>query len=224
MKHPDFAKRFRKAVQVAGVEDSQQALGKLIGVSGVTIWSYRNGEKLPRMATAAKIAGALGINVNWLLTGAGPMMATNNNYQSHGNVIPQGEQKHEMPLLSWISAGKWCENPESFTPEDAEEWLPRPKNSGPRSFALRIEGDSMTSPHPGQRSYPHGAIIYVDPDVPVRNGSKVVAKTGDSYTFKVYSEDAGRKYLRPLNPQYPIIDITDDVHICGVVTAMLLQE
>lgn len=74
MTNEDFAKRFRLAVEHAGVEDTQAALGKLLGVSGVTVWSYRNGSKLPRMKKAAEIAKALGVNVNWLMTGQGDMV------------------------------------------------------------------------------------------------------------------------------------------------------
>ena len=31
------------------------------------------------------------------------------------------------------------------------------------SFMLRVEGDSMTSPYPGEQSFPAGTIIVVDP-------------------------------------------------------------
>lgn len=71
MKHPKFAERFNQAVALAGVESTQKALGKLLGVSEVMIWSYRNGEKLPRMAMALKIADEFGVSVDWLLQGNG---------------------------------------------------------------------------------------------------------------------------------------------------------
>ena len=74
MKDEGFAKRFKEAVHYAGVEDTQEALGKLLGVSPVTIWSYRNGDKLPRMKRASEIAIRLGVNVNWLMTGEGDML------------------------------------------------------------------------------------------------------------------------------------------------------
>ena len=71
MKHPNFAKRFNQAVSLAGVASTQKALSKLLGVSEVMIWSYRNGEKLPRMAMALKIADEFGVSVDWLLQGNG---------------------------------------------------------------------------------------------------------------------------------------------------------
>jgi transcriptional regulator with XRE-family HTH domain len=71
MKHPKFAKRFNEAVTLAGVESTQKALSKLLGVSEVMIWSYRNGEKLPRMAMALKMADEFGVSIDWLLQGRG---------------------------------------------------------------------------------------------------------------------------------------------------------
>lgn len=77
MKYPDFAARFKAAVEhgvaTKDVVDTQDALAKLFEVSGVMVWSYRNGEKMPRMGTAVRIANALGVNVNWLLAGDGDM-------------------------------------------------------------------------------------------------------------------------------------------------------
>lgn len=71
MKHPEFAERFTEAVALSGVESTQKALGKLLGVSEVMIWSYRNGEKLPRMAMALKMAEVFGVSIDWLLQGRG---------------------------------------------------------------------------------------------------------------------------------------------------------
>ena len=84
----------------------------------------------------------------------------------------------------------------------------------------------MTSPYPGQRTYPAGIIIYVDPDANVENGSRVVAKLleTDEVTFKVYSEDAGMRFLKPLNPQYPTIRLHDGFAIIGVVVGSYYPE
>ncbi|MFT5117443.1 MAG: transcriptional regulator with XRE-family HTH domain [Kiritimatiellia bacterium] len=71
MKHPKFAARFTQAVALSGVESTQKALGKLLGVSEVMIWSYRNGEKLPRMAMALNMAEEFGVSIDWLLQGTG---------------------------------------------------------------------------------------------------------------------------------------------------------
>jgi len=130
----------------------------------------------------------------------------------------------QIPLISWVQAGEMCESPDIYPPGDAEDWLPGPRTAGPHTFALRVVNDSMQSNFPGQRSYPEGTIIYVDPDKALTNGCRVVAKANGEYTFKSYVEDAGRKYLKPINTTYDKIDVTEDTHICGVVIGSFLPE
>jgi transcriptional regulator with XRE-family HTH domain len=66
-----FGERFREACADSGLKDTQDDLAKVFDVSGVMIWSYRNGEKIPRMARAIHIAKVLDVSVEWLLTGRG---------------------------------------------------------------------------------------------------------------------------------------------------------
>lgn len=131
-----------------------------------------------------------------------------------------------VPLVSWVQAGAFCEAIDLFQPGDAEEWMYCPANHGPNTFALRVQGDSMVSPYPTEKSYPAGTIIFVDPDRAVTNGAKVVARVPETneVTFKKYSEDAGRVYLVPLNPTYRTIEITKEMHICGVVIGSFTEE
>ncbi|WP_444897753.1 LexA family protein [Microbulbifer sp. SSSA005] len=224
MKHPDFAKRFKQAVAHAGVEDTQEALARLFHVSTVTIWSYRNGEKLPRMSTATRIAETLGVSVDWLLIGAGNGPDEQSN--SGGSNVTQGPRiQGRIPLISWVQAGAFCEAVDLLEPGDAEAWLPCPAAHSDRAYALRVSGDSMTSPYPGQRSYPEGTIIFVDPEKPLTNGCRVIAKLNDEVTFKTYAEDMGRTFLRPINPSYPSMDITDkDVSFCGVILGSYIPD
>jgi len=130
----------------------------------------------------------------------------------------------KVPLISWVSAGKLCEAIDNYTPGDAEEWLPCPIKCGHNTFALRVEGDSMTSMIAGAKTYPSGCIIYVDPDVQVRNGSRVVARIDGHVTFKIYREDAGERWLMPINTQYEKIQLSAGVTICGVVIAKYEPE
>jgi SOS-response transcriptional repressor LexA len=133
------------------------------------------------------------------------------------NVSASPEMRGDVPVISDVQAGAWHEAIDLFEPGYAEDYLPCPSPHGPRTFALRVEGDSMTAPY--GKSYPAGCIIYVDPDQigGIANGDRVVAKiNGDNgVTFKVFIEDAGKKFLKPLNPQYP--SITESFRILGKV-------
>lgn len=142
------------------------------------------------------------------------------------NAKPVRPLGYTIPLISWVSAGLFCEAIDLFQPGVAEDWLPCSKKYGPHAYALRVDGDSMVSPYPGMRSYPPGYIIFVDPDRPVENGSRVIAKIHDSNeaTFKVYAEDGGKRWLKPLNPQYPTIELVDGMILCGVVVGGTWEE
>lgn len=208
-----IAERIKKARLEIGM--TQPELAKAAGVSKGTISLWENGINEPNGKNLHSLSDALNKTPDYIL------------YGIRGNIdnATSVNVTRKIPLISWIAAGAWCESPDTFAPGDAEEWLPLPHNAGVRSFALRVDGDSMTPKHPGGRSYPHGTIIYVDPDKMVTNGCRVVARAPNgTYTFKTYFEDAGRMYLKAINTDYAPIDITDNVHICGVVIGSYLPE
>jgi len=73
MKHQYFAERFRLACRLANAPPTMEALGRYLHVGTTMAWNYFNGEKLPSMEKAVEIALKLGVCVEWLLTGRGPM-------------------------------------------------------------------------------------------------------------------------------------------------------
>lgn len=76
----------------------------------------------------------------------------------------------------------------------------------------------MTSTQ-GKKSFHDGDIIIVDPEQTAKHGSFVVAvlPRAKEATFKQYDVDGGVKYLKPINPQYPLVEINEKTVICGVV-------
>ena len=71
MNHPEFAKRFKQIITREGINDSPKHLSKLLGLSEVMIWNYKNGKKIPRMAKAIEISNLFNTTVEWLLQGTG---------------------------------------------------------------------------------------------------------------------------------------------------------
>ncbi|QKV66491.1 helix-turn-helix domain-containing protein [Pseudomonas sp. 43A] len=128
---------------------------------------------------------------------------------------PSREPK-EYPLVSWVIAGDWAESCDNFHPGDADEWIASTENAGENGFWLNVRGDSMTCN--GNPSFPEGSRILVQPEADVISGKYYVVKleSGES-TFKQYIEDAGMKYLRPLNPNYRTIQIEGDCKFIGRV-------
>lgn len=130
----------------------------------------------------------------------------------------------KVPLISWVQAGDWAEAIDNFAPGDAERYLPCPKKHSASTYALKVQGDSMTAPH--GRSYPEGCIIFVDPELrgSVSLGDRVVAKLNghDAVTFKQLAADGNKQYLKPLNPQHS--PIFDEFRILGKVIGMWVDE
>ncbi|SBW79884.1 repressor [Pseudomonas veronii 1YdBTEX2] len=122
----------------------------------------------------------------------------------------------EYPLISWVIAGEWAESCDNFEPGDAETWLASTENAGENGFWLDVRGDSMTCA--GNPSFPEGSRILVMPEADLISGKYYVVKleNGES-TFKQYMEDAGLRYLRPLNPSYRTIQIDGDCKVIGRV-------
>lgn len=135
------------------------------------------------------------------------------------NTEPAPLYSGAVPLISWVKAGDWCEASDPYPIHEAEQWLPVPSRCGPRTFALRVRGESMHNPH-GKPSYEDGDIIFVDPDLEAKHRDRVIIRTdGKEATFKQLIIEGERRVLKALNPAWPggIIELHDDATICGVV-------
>lgn len=187
----------------------QDALGKMVGVSNVAISQWERSETEPKGDNLLALAKALNCSPNYL----------HNGDSSHANVAYHGKNKPKgsYPLISWVSAGQWMEAVEPYHRRAIDNWYETTVECSEDSFWLDVQGDSMTSPV--GLSIPEGMVILVDPEVEPRSGKLVVAKLDgvNEATFKKYVVDSGRKYLKPLNPQYQMMEIDGQCKIIGVV-------
>ena len=201
-----FSTRLIALREAIGVNQSE--LARRVGVTPQAVQKWENG---PRGKRLEKLASELRSTVGYLVSGEG---------DGTPNVEPGPEQKGYVPLISWVQAGSWCEVEDIYAVGDAEDWLPCPTSHGPRTYVLRVRGESMNNPH-SRKTFREGDLIYCDPDRQAENGSMVVVKLDDEQqaTFKQLIIEGDQKFLKPLNPNWPepIIKINGNATICGVV-------
>lgn len=132
---------------------------------------------------------------------------------------------HFVPLITWNEIQTWQRLADTNEPKTYTQWLPVSNVHSKKAFALQVNGDSMEAP--SGTSFPNGALIVVDPDKTPTNKSYVVVnlneKENNSTTFKQLIIDGNRRYLKPLNPRYPILELSDNAVIIGIIKQMVLE-
>lgn len=209
-----LAKRVKFGRKKRGL--SQDQLAEASGMGQGDISKIETGRIL-RTTGVVALARALSCDPHWLESGEGSPL-----WGGDENTTSAPDTRGKVPLVSWVTAGNMGDVHDQYQPGEADEWIEvyetKPSTN---TFALRVTGDSMTNPMPGDISFPDGTIIIVDPNRSVDPGNFVVAKdvTTQKATFKRLAYDGGRWFLKPLNPAYPMVEIDDPaVRVIGKVT------
>ncbi|EPG0369711.1 TPA: helix-turn-helix domain-containing protein [Photobacterium damselae] len=216
--------RFKQARLHSGI--SQQELAEQAHTSQVMISKIELGKTVqPRRMEV--FAHLLNVPEEWLRFGLNPpewISSDNSNpvtKEDDCNCVCVTQAK-EVPIVSWVRAGEFCNSETQVSFDDFEMILCPEPSASERTFALRVVGDSMTNPY--GRSYPEGTIIFVDPLKMAQPGSRVIARTHKGYTFKeLVMNEFGEQYLKPLNPSHQPL-LGDDIEVCGVVIGSYFRE
>jgi SOS-response transcriptional repressor LexA len=202
---------------------SQEAFGQQIGVSKGAVSQWEGGDiknlRPPNLFAIQRISG---FSAEWIATGAGPKLLKKS---ADAPPLPAGSPAAYLPLVSWVQAGQWKEVVDNYRPGEGEKFILTTRKVSPRAYALRVVGDSMENPN-GRPTYPQGSIIIVDPERAAVHGSPVIVRLEDSKeaTFKQLVIEGDVRYLKPLNPRYPIIRIEGQATLCGVVIQTVIDE
>ncbi|XEI34702.1 helix-turn-helix domain-containing protein [Aeromonas veronii] len=202
---------------------SQLELANRIGITRVSVGKWESGLNQPKGRYLNDLAAALGVTVDWLLTGkeesaTGVMESSFPGYRNvEPATIPQGGR---VPILSYVQAGNWreiCEQASGF--DGNVEYVTASVDIGPCGFGLWLRGNSMAP------QFNEGDLVIVDPDEQPRPGDFVVAKNGSNEaTFKKYRprgiDEHGQEVfeLVPLNDDYPpMYSDRQQIEIIGVM-------
>jgi len=212
--------RIAKAIRVSGKKKGEIAAACGVANSAVTQWISGESKSL-RPENLYALAKITGFNPEWIAIGEGPETAT----PAMDNVAPvlQPDMQFRYPVISWVAAGAWAEAVEPFPPGFSDRYEVSDYAAKGQAFWLEVKGDSMTSPV--GLSIPEGMMILVDTDADASSGKLVVAKLSDSNeaTFKKLVIDSGRRFLKPLNPAYPLQVCAEGCRIVGVVVQATIK-
>lgn len=169
-----------------------------------------------------KIADALGVNYRWLSAGAGDMLPGVEEdpalYESNIAPTAQPIRYYRYPVISEVQAGWFAECVVPYPPGLEERHETTDYQAKGQAFWLEVTGDSMTAPAGVRPTIPEGTLVLVDTGIEPVPGKLVVAQLDDSNeaTFKKLVVDGGQKYLKALNPAYPLIHCNGNCRIIGV--------
>lgn len=219
----EFKDRLKAARRHANL--NQAELAQRAGITQTSISDLERG-KSKATAHVAKIASVCGVDALWLSDGKGEMVrrvTAQGDEPANVAMAAQPNMMFRYPVISWVAAGAWAEAVEPYPPGFSDRYEMSEYDSKGPAFWLEVKGDSMTSPV-GQ-SVPEGSLILVDTEADAYSGKLVIAKlsNSDKATFKKLVDDGGRRFLKPLNPAYPMETCEDDCRIIGVVVRALMK-
>ncbi|EMZ5056420.1 LexA family protein [Proteus mirabilis] len=213
-----FASRLAQAAKNAGYSEHGKAteIAEKLGLTPKAVSKWFNAESIPRQDAMNKLAELLRVEVVWLQHGKTAGFDSNVSEPRPYRPAPK------YPVISFVQAGNWTEACEPYTLSEIDEWYESEVAVHGSAFWLKVEGDSMTAPT--GVSIPEGSLVLVDTGREPINGSLVIAKLTDTNeaTFKKLVLD-GAKYLKALNPAYPVITINGNCKIIGVVVQMMMR-
>ncbi|MFA7542763.1 MAG: S24 family peptidase [Candidatus Cloacimonadaceae bacterium] len=194
-------KELRKSLKL-----SQVKLADKIGVSSASISYYESGGRSPDSAFLSKLCSVFGVNLNWLLTGSGPMF-------QELELIDPGflGDTISIPVVGEIAAGY----PAEMLYDTPYHHLDIPVSLlsfGPPYIIFRVRGESMAP-----QVLPGDLVICSEDWRNIDTNGKIMAfRCPDGITLKKLIDDHRHKttLLVPLNSGYePSIYTEDDPEI-----------
>ncbi len=211
-----LGQRLERGRKHAGM--TQRQVADRFDISPQTISQWESENASPKSQRHAALARLFGVRLEWLLDGSGPMT------EGDASVDATRDQGTAVPVIDRVRAGGWTEVGDPYAPGAGDEFLLTDLSVSPHTFALEVDGQSMTP------EFQPGDKIIIDPKVEPRPGEFVVAKRDQDQeaTFKKYRlrgyDDRGQEIIElvPLNQDWPILVI--DAENPGQIVGTMVEH
>lgn len=203
---------------------TQYTIADALGISQGAVGHYMNGRIALNVPAVTDLARILQVNVSDISpTLANEVSRYSSSMDSNVSNPTTYTRGSRYPVLSKVQAGAWAEACEPYTLKDIDLWLESDAHTQGDAFWLEVEGDSMTAPM--GLSIPEGTFVLFDTGREAVNGNLVIAKLVDDNeaTFKKLVIDGSQKFLKGLNPQWPLTPINGNCKIIGVAIETKLR-
>lgn len=206
----DWVQRIKDRMSLVGI--TREHLAQELGITYGAITHYLTGVRTPPLRQFQRLASILQVDAAWLQYG---VSVPNQEISEKKDQI----KTNPVPLLAWNQLG----TSPSFLQINHQEHVPD-YYSESLLYGLRVRDDSMTSMTGNLVSFIQGDTLLIDPNKNLAPGNFVIVflKNIKEATFKQFVVDNGIKYLKPINPQYPLLPFDEEnAHICGIVVGCL---
>ncbi len=128
-----------------------------------------------------------------------------------------------VPLLTGQEIVNWIQKPNRSLLQRKVQYIKTNLKLNKHAFAMEVKNDFMESPR--GLSFPCGCIVIADPELPLKNNNYIIIclENINAPFIRQIVQEGSRKYLKPLNPCYPIIELTTQNYmICGILRQVII--
>ncbi len=131
------------------------------------------------------------------------------------------EHVNYIPLLTSAEVGEWVQQPGILKYRLNCPQLAVATYFSGSAFAMRVINDTMEAPF--GTSFPRGSVVIIDPESVMKDYSFVVVSIEHSaeLILRQVVHEGSQRYLKAINPRYPLIPMRDPYTIYGVVRMVM---
>jgi SOS-response transcriptional repressor LexA len=206
---------------------TQEKLAERVGVSQAAVGHWIGRRRATDLDTMNRVLRELGLNIE-----VAQILRTAEQRAEYEASLPDLSRANEhdretlhrravyycYPRLSWSFAG--VDEPARADYYRGDTQVSSYEAVG-AAYWLLVEGDAMNAP--AGLSIPHGMEVLVDPGIEAQVDDVVVVRreSAPQALVRQLADEHGERYLKPLNPRYPVVALGAADKVVGVVVQAL---